>query len=191
MGCVCLASTPLSICRLPPCPIADLFLLSSIEGDVFIIAACVPGLRPFVNHLRKNIHRPKRFQGSVKEMSNLSPDTLTPSPPSLRRMEPRSSGSVSDGLQPPPRVHHQACRQKDSSNAGSGARDVEKQHFEKWQEMEDEKWRDEEKEAPMEDFLGVMLRHDDLEAKERRVRLVALSTIPGMYTPWSPRWKKS
>ncbi|KAL8953813.1 MAG: hypothetical protein Q9222_000322 [Ikaeria aurantiellina] len=79
---------------------AVLLLLMStsavIEGNVIIIAACVPGLRPFFKHLRRNglpqsfrIQKGQRFGSATSDASTF----ITPLSP--RRMEPRSSGSVS------------------------------------------------------------------------------------------------
>ncbi|KAL8815527.1 MAG: hypothetical protein Q9223_005336 [Gallowayella weberi] len=84
-----------------------------IEGNVIIIAACLPDLRPFVKHVRsKDLVKntlslpssvppplPLGHKTSQHKMSDAS--TSLPSPLSPRRMEPRPSGSVSGSLQPP------------------------------------------------------------------------------------------
>ncbi|KAL8805241.1 MAG: hypothetical protein Q9200_005513 [Gallowayella weberi] len=84
-----------------------------IEGNVIIIAACLPDLRPFVKHVRsKDLVKntlslpssvppplPLGHKTSQHKISDAS--TSLPSPLSPRRMEPRPSGSVSGSLQPP------------------------------------------------------------------------------------------
>ncbi|KAL8799716.1 MAG: hypothetical protein Q9182_005694 [Xanthomendoza sp. 2 TL-2023] len=98
-------------------------LWAVIEGNVIIIAACLPDLRPFVKHVcSKNLVKdtlsspssslparlrkthlppplPLGHKTSQPKMSDAS--TSFPSPLSPRRMEPRPCGSVSGSLQPP------------------------------------------------------------------------------------------
>ncbi|KAL8891635.1 MAG: hypothetical protein Q9215_001403 [Flavoplaca cf. flavocitrina] len=77
-----------------------------IEGNLIIMAACIPGLRPFVKHVRsrfRKIHRPQPLQLHPKasQLDSSIASTALPSPLSLRRMEPRSSGSVSGSVPTP------------------------------------------------------------------------------------------
>ncbi|KAL9598279.1 MAG: hypothetical protein Q9219_004580 [cf. Caloplaca sp. 3 TL-2023] len=74
-----------------------------IEGNAIIIAACIPGLRPFVKYLRGRTRR-KRLPKPliINKQINVTSDTSALSSPiSPRRMEPRISGSVSHSLHPP------------------------------------------------------------------------------------------
>ncbi|KAL8727666.1 MAG: hypothetical protein Q9166_005902 [cf. Caloplaca sp. 2 TL-2023] len=102
-----------------------------IEGNAIIIAACIPGLCPFVKYVHsKNLtenltrHLPSCFlPSSLREKHRPSPlplgckssqhnasdaSTSLPTPLSPRRMEPRSSGSVSGSLHP---TNHRLYRQ--------------------------------------------------------------------------------
>ena len=70
------------------------------------MAACIPGLRPFVKHVRsrfRKIQRPQPLQLHPKasQFDSFIASTALPSPLSLRRMEPRSSGSVSGSVPTP------------------------------------------------------------------------------------------
>ncbi|KAL8962956.1 MAG: hypothetical protein Q9193_000713 [Seirophora villosa] len=108
-----------------------------IEVNVIIITACVPGLRPFVKHLRDKVSRkplppPMQIQ---KESNQNSGASAQPSPASIRRMEPRSSGSVSHGLQPP---DHRASRLAQGTLKFS---DVDLQAFDGWLELNDDVWK--------------------------------------------------
>ncbi|KAI4087642.1 MAG: hypothetical protein LQ344_006640 [Seirophora lacunosa] len=108
-----------------------------IEVDVIIITACVPGLRPFVKHLcdmasRKPLPPPLQIQ---KESNQNSGASAQPSPVSTRRMEPRSSGSVSHGLQP---LDHRASRLAQGTSKFS---DVNLQAFEEWRGLDDDVWK--------------------------------------------------
>ncbi|KAL8676410.1 MAG: hypothetical protein Q9186_007074 [Xanthomendoza sp. 1 TL-2023] len=98
-------------------------LWAVIEGNVIIIAACLPGLRPFVKYvrtrdfvknspslpshfvparLRKTQPPPPLALGHKTSQHKLSDASSSlPSPLSARRMEPRPSGSVSGSLQAP------------------------------------------------------------------------------------------
>ncbi|KAL8673204.1 MAG: hypothetical protein Q9168_002356 [Polycauliona sp. 1 TL-2023] len=86
---------------------------SVIECNVIIIAACIPGLRPFVKYVRSRFAKKRQPtplylhpKTSLHDLSMAS--TALPSPLSLRRMEPRSSGSVSGSLPGrPPKVYRQ------------------------------------------------------------------------------------
>ncbi|KAI4256003.1 MAG: hypothetical protein L6R42_006441, partial [Xanthoria sp. 1 TBL-2021] len=84
-----------------------------IEGNVIIIAACIPGLRPFVKHVRSRFTKDDRppplhlDHKSTQHDSSIA-STALPSPLSLRRMEPRSSGSVCGSLSTPiPKAYRQ------------------------------------------------------------------------------------
>ncbi|KAL8805532.1 MAG: hypothetical protein Q9182_001901 [Xanthomendoza sp. 2 TL-2023] len=138
-----------------------------MEGDVFIITACVPGLRPFVKHLRDRLNQRSQPDQDSKEPNGMGIDsaaTALSSPSSTRRMEPRSSGSA---IQPSSTNHHH--------HRIDAPADTEKQAFELWRDGEDEKWARDEDESRdgMENFLGERLRRDDVGGKERRVREVA------------------
>ncbi|KAI4116604.1 MAG: hypothetical protein LQ345_003010 [Seirophora villosa] len=108
-----------------------------IEVNVIIITACVPGLRPFVKHLRGKASRkplapPLQIQ---KESNQNSGASAQPSPVSTRRMEPRSSGSVSHGLQP---LDHRASRLAQGTSKFS---DVNLQAFEGWRGLDHDVWK--------------------------------------------------
>ncbi|KAL8767572.1 MAG: hypothetical protein Q9209_005989 [Squamulea sp. 1 TL-2023] len=83
-----------------------------IEGNVVIIAACIPGLRSFVQHIRSRCVQdrrppPIRLGSKISQQYLSNTSTTLPSPISLRRMEPRPSGSVSGSLQAPKsRAYH-------------------------------------------------------------------------------------
>ncbi|KAL8648139.1 MAG: hypothetical protein Q9226_006124 [Calogaya cf. arnoldii] len=76
-----------------------------IEGNVIIIAACIPDLVPFFRHLRSHFtenHRPPPLDLDPKSSQYTSnASTALSSPLSQRRMEPRPSGSVSGSLTAP------------------------------------------------------------------------------------------
>ncbi|KAL8685268.1 MAG: hypothetical protein Q9218_007870 [Villophora microphyllina] len=104
----------------PKAKIVLYLLMSSttvLEGNAIIIAACIPGLRPFVKYIREKYfhrkgHRPAPLM--LHKDHHLSSVTSGPSVPSTpispRRMEPRSSGSISSvGLKLP---NHKVYRQR-------------------------------------------------------------------------------
>ncbi|KAL8758037.1 MAG: hypothetical protein Q9199_001767 [Rusavskia elegans] len=84
-----------------------------IEGNVIIIAACIPGLRPFVKHVRSRFTKddrppPLHLDPKSTQHDSSIASTALPSPLSLRRMEPRSSGSVCGSLSTPiPKAYRQ------------------------------------------------------------------------------------
>ncbi|KAL8842255.1 MAG: hypothetical protein Q9170_000581 [Blastenia crenularia] len=95
-----------------------------IEGDAIIITACIPGLRPFVKHFCKKNHsnhrpNPLQIDPQLKAISDVS---ALSTPVSPRRMQPRASGSVSHGLQPP---SDEANRQRSMARAMSSPNDLE------------------------------------------------------------------
>ncbi|KAL9010508.1 MAG: hypothetical protein Q9173_004569 [Seirophora scorigena] len=111
-----------------------------IEVDVIIITACVPGLRPFVKHLcdkasHKPLPPPLQIQKESKQNSGPSAQT---SPVSIRRMEPRSSGSVSHGLQS---LDHKASGGKSLAQGPSKLSDVDLQAFEGWRGLDEDVWK--------------------------------------------------
>ncbi|KAL8905989.1 MAG: hypothetical protein Q9171_006453 [Xanthocarpia ochracea] len=97
-----------------------------MEGNVIIIAACLPGLRPFVKFGRSRStkrHRPPPLLlGSTASHINLSnASTALPTPLSARRKEPRSSGSVCGSLSTPsPRVYRHSNLARVESTPGAG-----------------------------------------------------------------------
>ncbi|KAL8753995.1 MAG: hypothetical protein Q9199_004644 [Rusavskia elegans] len=74
-----------------------------IEGDVIIIAACVPGLRPFVKHLRQKYQTNQRQIPNTpqppKKSNRNSEITVPASSVSLPRTEPPPAGSISHSEQ--------------------------------------------------------------------------------------------
>ncbi|KAL8724970.1 MAG: hypothetical protein Q9181_006590 [Wetmoreana brouardii] len=105
-----------------------------LEGNAIIIAACIPGLRPFVkyirqkqyfrkSHLRKS-HRPAPLNLRKEPHLGSSDISALSTPMSVRRMEPRSSGSVSSatGMRMP---NYKAYRQNSLAPIMSNTGDVE------------------------------------------------------------------
>ncbi|KAL9596668.1 MAG: hypothetical protein Q9179_004540 [Wetmoreana sp. 5 TL-2023] len=98
-----------------------------LEGNAIIIAACIPGLRPFIKYIRRKQYLRKPNHPAplnLRKERHLDSDiSALPSPVSVRRMEPRSSGSVSSvGLQLP---NHKAYRQNSLAPIMSNTGDVE------------------------------------------------------------------
>ncbi|KAL8787227.1 MAG: hypothetical protein Q9213_002338 [Squamulea squamosa] len=77
------------------------------------MAACIPGLRPLVKHIRSRCVQDQRpapihLESKTSQQDLSNPSTTLPSPISLRRMEPRPSGSVCGSLQvPKPRAYRE------------------------------------------------------------------------------------
>ncbi|KAI4277662.1 MAG: hypothetical protein L6R38_005404, partial [Xanthoria sp. 2 TBL-2021] len=117
-----------------------------IEGDVIIISACVPGLRPFVKYLRQKYQSnqrqiPNTPQPSKKSNRN-SEITVPASSVSLPRKEPLPAGSIGHSEQTAAtrRVSKEGMVEPDRSKT----EDVEKQTFERWRGSEVTRWNTEE-----------------------------------------------
>ncbi|KAL8711748.1 MAG: hypothetical protein Q9220_003919 [cf. Caloplaca sp. 1 TL-2023] len=107
----------------PKIKIVLLLLMSTtavIEGNVIIIAACIPGLRPFFKHVRRNGLPHSLRSPKTQRLGSATSDASTfITPLSPRRMEPRSSGSVSQqGMQQG--VNWKAYRQNSLKRIESG-----------------------------------------------------------------------
>ncbi|KAL8786819.1 MAG: hypothetical protein Q9213_002556 [Squamulea squamosa] len=111
-----------------------------IEGDVIIITACVPGLRPFVKHLRQKTKRNQCLDNlqAPKRLSSNS-GIVGPSSVSIQRTEPQGSGSISHSDQLP--RNHTAYKCRSLERIPSKMEDADKQAFEGWRALEGDKRR--------------------------------------------------
>ncbi|KAL8752424.1 MAG: hypothetical protein Q9184_005742 [Pyrenodesmia sp. 2 TL-2023] len=137
-----------------------------IEANVLIITTCVPGLRPFVKYLRNHSYRRPSVLEIAKDPHPSHDTSDLPSPTSARRMEPRSSGSVSHSLQPPtPRMN----KEMTLTRIVSKTEDVENQAPDEWPGTEEVKWRAEETETPGKDLSKDQMRGNDRREDSRRI----------------------
>lgn len=80
-------------------------------------------------------------------------------------MEPRSSGLVSHGLQPP---NHKAYKQERLARIVSKPEDVERQAFEERHGVQDERWKDPEMKTPVGDFSMGQIQGNKRRGKSKR-----------------------
>ncbi|KAL8648853.1 MAG: hypothetical protein Q9226_005817 [Calogaya cf. arnoldii] len=134
-----------------------------IEGDVIIITACVPGLRPFVKYLRQRYgseHGQIQNIRLIAQKSNrISEITVPASSASQAQTHARCSRSVSNGEQPQPEENIQ---EEDTVELmSSKTHDVERQSAERWRESEDTRRHTVEAKTGRESFPSI---HRDGEA---------------------------
>ncbi|KAL8769668.1 MAG: hypothetical protein Q9209_004465 [Squamulea sp. 1 TL-2023] len=136
--------------------------------DVVIISACVPGLRPFIKHLRQKNNRAQYPDGlqDPKQLRNSS-EITGPSSISLRRKEQRDSGSTSNSDQPPP--NHDAYKQRSLEPIRSTTEDADKQAFEGRRVLENGR-RHKEEQAPVGNLP--LIDHEPGEAAGEKKRWV-------------------
>ncbi|KAI4251708.1 MAG: hypothetical protein LQ352_004696 [Teloschistes flavicans] len=111
------------------------------DCNAIIIATCIPGLRPFIKFLRQKYfsrkprHRPPPLN-LHKDVHIASDGSALSTPISARRMEPRSSGSVSSPVLKAP--NHKAYRQKSLAPIlSNNVDDVDFEGFEMKKEVND------------------------------------------------------
>ncbi|KAL8919545.1 MAG: hypothetical protein Q9208_006737 [Pyrenodesmia sp. 3 TL-2023] len=135
-----------------------------IEANVLIITTCVPGLRPFVKYIRTKCDRNPSLLEVAKDPHPSHDTSDLPSPTSARRMEPRSSGSVSHSLQlPTPRLNKEMTLERIVSKT----EDVEKQAPDEWPGTEEVKWKSEETATPGRDCSKDQMRGNDRRENRR------------------------
>ncbi|KAI4086342.1 MAG: hypothetical protein LQ339_009049 [Xanthoria mediterranea] len=139
----------------------------SIEGNVIIITACVPGLRPFVKYLRHQFDwgRQPDILEIPKKSNRNSEITVPASSVSLHRMEPQPASFNNPGNNAPP---ESPVSTRDTQKLIAPAvqpEDVENQAFESRRESEDHKWRKEEN-TPVGDSPSTNENHHEQTSKK-------------------------
>lgn len=139
----------------------------SIEGNVIIITACVPGLRPFVKYLRHRFNwgRQPDILEIPKKSNRNSEITVPASSVSLRRMEPQSSNFNNPDNHVIPESPVSTRETQKLIAPAVQPEDVEKQAFESWRESEDKKWRKEEN-TPVGDSSSAHEDHSEQISKK-------------------------
>ncbi|KAL8992507.1 MAG: hypothetical protein Q9169_007048 [Polycauliona sp. 2 TL-2023] len=110
-----------------------------IEADIFIITACIPGLRAFVKYLRQKISDgrilPSAAIPTPKKSNRNSEITVPASSLSLNQVEPQSAASVAQSQQS--LLNEHLRRERSPGSVPPRMEDVERQAPERWRASED------------------------------------------------------